>query len=178
MATPPIDRTDGSARIACMRSEPRPTPDRRRPALLLALLTLLLDVAAKSLALELVGEGREQPLLSWLTVSPLYNRDGVLGLWGSAAELLPALIAGAIAALLWTILRPRGRDTRSLLALGAMLGVALSVLLDYLVTGGVLDYLALRLGDLRLPLFNLADLLLLVAALVYLRPAKSTTPAA
>jgi len=144
----------------------------RRRALLLAALIVGIDAASKALV---VAYGAALPLsIGPVAITPFRNEGIILGLFAGEPTLIAFLVAGALIGLLAAliVMRPSGHLR---LALALLLGGALGNGLDRLASGGVLDFVTLGIGDLRLPTFNFADASLTLAvallALDFVRPA-------
>jgi signal peptidase II len=82
--------------------------------------------------------------------------------WSGAYVLLSAVALGALAAILWMV-RSTGPARRlRITALGLIAGGALGNLIDRMALGGVTDFILWHAGDVYWPIFNLADVFLLV----------------
>jgi signal peptidase II len=133
----------------------------RLPALLLALLALLLDQASKHLVLALHGMesgfiSAPLPFFNWVLV---WNRGVSFGMLNIHPEWMPLILLCltslmTLAMSLWMMLTPR---KLTLYALALVTGGALGNILDRLQHGAVVDFLDFHWHQLHWPAFNLAD---------------------
>jgi signal peptidase II len=132
----------------------------------LAALVLLLDQISKGWAQASLAGG---PIRGWLPglmdLQLVYNRGAAFSLFTGETSVL-ALISTAVAAVLvaW-ILRCRQGGPLALVAAGLLLGGTLGNGLDRWRLGAVIDFLALV--PIRFPVFNLADVAINLAVLVF-----------
>ena len=131
-----------------------------------------LDQVAKWIAAEVLTPGQPQVLISGLLDLNLRtNPHGAFGLFASfPADLrLPILLALGVLGMLAIVtfsIRTLGWSTRNSLALGLILGGALSNLTDRAVRGEVLDFIDIHIGSQgRWPTFNLADVAITAGSL-------------
>jgi lipoprotein signal peptidase len=137
-----------------------------------ALLVLAADQASKWWILDVIGlpEAGQIVLLPVLNLTMVWNRGVTFGLltnFGQWSYLLLAAIALAVVAGLVIWLR-RAESRLVAAALGAIVGGALSNVIDRLRFGAVVDFIHLHLGAWSWYVFNLADAAIVcgVAALV------------
>lgn len=141
---------------------------RRIDLILLALVVIAIDQVAKVLATAHLDPSRPIELVgSLLRLVPAENSGGIFGLFPGSSPLFALLSATAL--VLLALAYERAPD-RLLLTVGygALIGGALGNLLDRISHGAVLDFIDLGLGDLRIPLFNLADLAISLGVLALL----------
>lgn len=139
---------------------------RRRAALLIGLLVVILDQLSKAWAEQHLPAGVERPWMPGLIAFQLvYNRGAAFSLLTGAQGLL-ALVSAAVsvALVVWVL---RQSQLRALQGLGAglLLGGALGNGLDRWRFGAVVDFLALVPID--FPVFNLADVAINLAVLCF-----------
>lgn len=134
-------------------------------------LTTGFDQSSKQLALQLpvgkphaVIDGFWDWQLAYNTGAAFSSLD-----WGSATQLLLALLAAVAIIAIGVVayrLRPEQRAERIALALIA--GGALGNLIDRVRHGAVVDFISWHAGEHRWPIFNVADVALLVGVVAYL----------
>ena len=135
-------------------------------SLAIAALVLLLDQSSKGWAqASLAGGSSRRWLPGLMDLQLVYNRGAAFSLFTGATPVL-ALISTAVAAVLvvW-ILRSRQGRPLPLVAAGLLLGGTLGNGLDRWRLGAVIDFLALV--PIRFPVFNLADVAINLAVLVF-----------
>lgn len=138
-------------------------------ALVLAGNVLILDQVSKWWILTwLMMPARAIEITSFFNVVLTWNRGVSFGLFNNDYpynSYILATLSGVVAVglLVW-LLRVRVAQVR--LALSAVIGGALSNLLDRLYYGGVVDFLDFHLGGVHWPAFNIADSAIVVGAMV------------
>jgi len=143
---------------------PAPSPVRLAAVLAVAVTAGVLDQVAKWAASAALSPGTPVWLVpDFLGLELKTNPNGAFGLFASFPDALrlPVLLAlGVLAVTAVTLfsLRTLGFTTGVSVALGLLLGGAVSNLGDRLVRGEVVDFINLHLGGPRhWPTFNLAD---------------------
>ncbi len=137
-------------------------------------LLLVFDQILKLRALEHLSPTPTPLLGDLLQLTLVLNTGAGFGLLQGAPLLLGALSLGVGGALLLLLARPR-RPTRDTWGLGLVAAGALGNAIDRLGRGAVVDYLDLGpgLGPLdAFPVFNLADVLVTLGALLLLWPRR------
>jgi signal peptidase II len=135
----------------------------------IALLAILIDQAHKAWMLGpfAIEEKGRVPLTSFLDLVMVWNRgvsyglfsqDGDLGRW-----LLVALGIVGAALFSWWLWVTRGGFTT--LALGLVIGGALSNVIDRLAYGAVADFFLFHIGEFEWYVFNLADVWIVAGAI-------------
>lgn len=130
-----------------------------------------LDQAAKQIALSSLAPGVAVSVAPFFNVRLGFNEGVSFGMftgWFSGRPLiLAAIMAGIIVLLAVWLWRTRTRPQA--LALGAVVGGALSNVFDRVRIGAVVDYLDFHAWDYHWPTFNLADAAIVcgVAVLVF-----------
>ncbi len=115
---------------------------------------LAVDQSSKLAAVATLVEGGSVPVLGdWVRLTLTHNTGSAFGLVSSSAVLIAAggLVCLGIAA--YALLGGPSRAPRRELPLGLVLGGSLGNLVDRVRTGGVVDFVDLRVW----PVFNLAD---------------------
>jgi signal peptidase II len=161
-------------------SQPPRSLSRRSAAvlfLLVALSTAGCDQAAKHVARELLGDGAVHALLGGFARFELTQNTG--GFLSLGAQLAPALryslfVLGApalIALVLAVSLRSALASRAAIAGLALVTGGGLANWLDRLLyAGAVTDFVSLGLGSLRTGIFNVADVAILLGAVILLLP--------
>lgn len=124
-----------------------------------AAFALGLDQVTKQIVLSNLAPGVAVPIISFFSVRLGFNEGVSFGMfagWFSGRPLILAAIMMAIIVLLAVWLW-RTRKRPQALALGAILGGALSNVVDRLRIGAVVDYLDFHVWDHHWPAFNFAD---------------------
>ena len=138
----------------------------RLSSLAIAALVVILDQISKAWAQATLASGAIRGWLPGLIdLELVYNRGAAFSLFTGATQGL-ALISAAVGAVLvvW-ILRLRHGRPLQLVAAGLLLGGTLGNGLDRWRLGAVIDFLALV--PIRFPVFNLADVAINLAVLVF-----------
>jgi signal peptidase II len=100
-----------------------------------------------------------------------YNTGSAFSLisGGSAARIILAIIAAVALGVIGYLVRSARDDQRGLvLALGLMAGGAVGNLIDRIALGRVTDFVLWHVGDVYWPVFNVADVCLVVAVPLFL----------
>jgi len=154
---------------------------------LLAAAVVTLDQLTKSLVVHTI------PLYSYVTVVPgffrvshVLNRGAAFSLFAdspfryttAALALFSLVVLAVVAAVLW---RWTGGISRTGVGLALIMGGAIGNLIDRVVLGSVVDFLAFQLGSYHWPDFNIADSAIVIGSLLLisellLPTAKSAVP--
>ena len=125
---------------------------------LTVLLTVVLDQAAKALALARLGQGAVAVLGGTIQLALSHNSGSAFGLptppWAAIAVSLAVCVVVLVYVLRGGAALPRVRGV----ALGLIVGGALGNLADRLRAGAVIDFIDLRIW----PVFNIADIAITV----------------
>lgn len=129
-------------------------------ALLFAVFIAAVDLATKwTVAMALMDPPRTIEITSFFRLNLGFNRGVSFGMFSGLGSWGPALLsiaAGVMIVLLLIWLR-RVRQRAEAMALAAIIGGAVSNLIDRLHDGAVTDFLDFYLGALHWPAFNVAD---------------------
>jgi signal peptidase II len=138
----------------------------RLSSLAIAALVLLLDQSSKAWAQASLIMGTSRRWLPGLIdLELVYNRGAAFSLFTGATRILALISAGVACGLVIWILRLRHGRPLPLVAAGLLLGGTLGNGLDRWRLGAVIDFLALV--PIRFPVFNLADVAINLAVLVF-----------
>ncbi|MFH1679219.1 MAG: signal peptidase II [Candidatus Eisenbacteria bacterium] len=130
---------------------------------------VLLDQATKAIVTGRLGVGRSVPVAGDLfRITHVRNPGGAFGLFREQGALYTVLSIAAVALLFWIVLRGRPRTLGARAAIGLVLGGALGNLIDRLRFHRVVDFLDVGVGDLRWPVFNLADVAVVAGVAIFL----------
>jgi len=136
----------------------RASPARGRPLavfLCIALATFAVDQLTKALAAHLLRPSAPVPLLGpWLRLNLAHNLGSAFGLVSVGWALLVAAIAVCLVILVYAARGGLTRRPGRALWLGLIFGGSVGNLADRLRTGGVVDFIDLRVW----PVFNVADI--------------------
>ena len=123
---------------------------------------ILLDQATKFLALRFLQLNTPVPLIkNFLNLTLVHNRGAAFGFFQNQLLLFVLVSFFAIGLILYN-LKNKTNSIILKLSLGLILGGAIGNLIDRLRFGFVIDFLDLRVW----PVFNLADSVITIAALV------------
>lgn len=132
----------------------------------LAALVLLLDQISKGWAQASLAIGSNRGWLpGLLDLQLVYNRGAAFSLFTGATPVLALISAAVAAVLVGSILLWRQGRPLALVAAGLLLGGTLGNGLDRWRLGAVIDFLALV--PVRFPVFNVADVAINLAVLVF-----------
>lgn len=133
------------------------------------------DQASKSVAQSLLSETDVWSFWSdTVRLQLAHNHGAFLGLGSSFPEVLrdglfSLGVAGMLIALLGYILFSKSASPSSILAYALLLAGGLGNLIDRLIYGGyVVDFINIGIGPLRTGVFNVADVVVVVGALMLL----------
>jgi signal peptidase II len=136
---------------------------------MVTILAILMDQASKSLVERQMALGQSIPVIGdFFRLTFIKNAGGAFGIFLGGGWFY--LIASAVAvALIFLYLRrlPVGQILPRF-SLAMILGGALGNLADRVRGGVVTDFLDFGIGDLRWPVFNLADAFVTVGVLIFL----------
>lgn len=131
---------------------------RRKLALTVAILVLILDQATKQWALGRFNIGERMEVLPILDFTLAWNRGVSFGFFGGGgippwAFMLVALaIAGFLGWLAW-----QSESRMQAWGYGAIIGGAIGNVIDRGLYGAVVDFILAHWGDWYFPVFNIAD---------------------
>jgi signal peptidase II len=124
------------------------------------------DQAGKAWAHASLAAGRETTVVAgWLWFRLLRNTGATLGLLTGHSELIGSLSLLIVALLAVLAIRASAGGMAGVIAMGAVIGGALSNLIDRLRLGGVTDFIEVRFWPTD---FNLADLAIRLGVLAFL----------
>jgi signal peptidase II len=137
--------------------------------LLLGAATVALDQATKEAVSRALPLGRSIPVLSgFVRLTHIQNPGGAFGIFRGAGPAFMFLSIAAVIVLFWTVRRYRTETFASQAALGLVLGGAIGNLIDRLRFGRVVDFLDVGYGDVRWPVFNVADVAVVAGVALFL----------
>lgn len=144
---------------------------------------LALDQATKALASRTLLLGDPVPILGdFVRLTLVHNRGAAFGLFPGSRVPFIIVSTLAIAVVLYLFARDAYRSAFSRVLLGSILGGALGNLVDRARLGYVIDFIEVGVGNLRWPVFNVADsavtLGVLILAWNLARSGRHATPAA
>lgn len=145
------------------------------PPLLVGAAALLVDQATKALVAGAIPPGRSVPVFGeYLRLTHVRNPGGAFGLFRESGTAFAIASVAAVLLLLWTLTRYEARSRATRAALGLVLGGALGNLVDRFRFRRVVDFLDAGWGDLRWPVFNVADIAVVAgAAMLILATSRS-----
>jgi len=153
------------ARAAADASGPARLPRKRSTLLRVGGLVFIADQITKLFVLMLLAPGERMPLVGRsLALHHMTNPGSALGFQADRPWLVIALAlgsAGLLALLMYFL--PKARQGR-LLAASLALGGAAGNLFDRIRGPGVVDFVEVRVGPWILPVFNVADVAIMVGA--------------
>ena len=140
-----------------------------RTFILVAALTAFLDQMSKALAIIYLVPLTSVPILgSYLQFTMIRNRGAAFGIsLGPNSDLL-LLIISVAAIILIVLYYARSSPSRMWqhLSFGLITGGAVGNMIDRLAKGEVVDFIDCGIGDLRWPIFNIADIAVSLGAIV------------
>lgn len=135
-------------------------------AFALALAVVALDQLTKALALRNLTEVPVPVIGDVVRLVIRFNYGAAFSVaWGGPSVLL---VFNIVASLFLVYYMLRMKSTRVMLFLGLILGGALGNTVDRIVQGPVTDFIDIGLGTLRWPVFNVADIALVVGGALLL----------
>ncbi|MBN1826980.1 MAG: signal peptidase II [Candidatus Eisenbacteria bacterium] len=136
--------------------------------LLVALASVLLDQAAKGVVERSLALGESIDVIGgFFRLTHVQNPGGAFGLFRGAGAAFTALSTAAVVLLLAAAWRYPAAG-RSRIAYGLVLGGALGNLIDRIRLERVVDFLDFGVGGLRWPVFNVADIAVVVGVGLFL----------
>jgi signal peptidase II len=130
---------------------------------------VVLDQATKAAVSRALPLGRSVPVLSGIVrLTHIQNPGGAFGMFRGAGPAFMFLSIAAVLVLFWTVRRYRTGALASQAALGLVLGGAIGNLIDRLRFGRVVDFLDIGYGDVRWPVFNVADVAVVAGVALFL----------
>jgi signal peptidase II len=119
---------------------------------------LALDQATKALVTGRLLLGEPVPVLGdFVRLTLVHNRGAAFGLFPGSRVPFIIVSVVAIAVVLYLFARDAYRSAFSRVLLGSILGGALGNLIDRARLGYVVDFIEVGVGNLRWPVFNVAD---------------------
>lgn len=131
---------------------------------------LVLDLGAKAWVRTSLPSPDGLDLIPFVALRPRYNEGTTFGLLSghTTSGLLILMIVNAFAILVLWRWAARTREWWVAVGTALMAAGALGNLIDRLMTGMVTDFIDLHLGSWQLPIFNLADVWMIIGALLAL----------
>ena len=145
----------------------------------LAATVVVLDQLSKAWLVSQLDPGQRMEIIGDLVRFIHSQNNGALfGLFQDQAILFGIVSIGVVALIIWYH-GNSGRNTLLSVALGLLLGGAIGNMIDRFTLGYVVDWIDVRLGDLRFYTFNVADsaisLAILLLILTALLPSRAST---
>ncbi len=135
-------------------------------AFAVALLVLAADQVTKAVALANLSQVPVPVLGDFIRLVIRYNTGAAFSVsWGGPMVLL---VFNVLASLFLIFYMLRMKSTRVMLFLGLILGGALGNTLDRILQGPVTDFIDIGVGTLRWPVFNVADMALVIGGALLL----------
>ncbi len=159
----------------------------RRFHLLLTVVVLLLDRAAKWTVAQNIAVNDSIPVIPGFRLTHVQNRGAAFGLFADHPSewkltILVLFSLAAMSVVMFLLWKNSHTLTTTGIGLALILGGAFGNLWDRVANGHVVDFLDLYLGSYHWPAFNIADTgivigaLLLVAEIVVAKPAEEIEP--
>ncbi|MFH1278398.1 MAG: signal peptidase II [Candidatus Eisenbacteria bacterium] len=137
--------------------------------LLLGAAVVAADQGTKWIVGRTLARGESVPLVGDVfRFTHVQNPGGAFGLFRDSGSLFTFLSVAAVIFLFWTVRRYPARATGMRIALGLVLGGAVGNLIDRIRTSRVVDFFDVGFGDLRWPVFNVADVAVVVGVGLFL----------
>jgi signal peptidase II len=147
-------------------------PLRRRsslPALFLGVAVVIVDQLSKWIAGRSLVRGESVEVIGdFFRLTHVQNPGGAFGLFRGSGGAFTLLSVIAVAVLLYALWRVPPRAGPARLALGTVLGGAVGNLVDRLRFESVVDFFDVGVGELRWPVFNVADAAVVVGVGLFL----------
>jgi len=143
-----------------------------RPFILIIVLSVFFDQASKALALIFLIPSRSVPLIGeYVRFTLILNRGAAFGIsLGSYSHLILLVISlVAIVFIVFYYLRSSARHGWKRFAFGLIAGGAIGNMIDRLAKKEVVDFIDCGIGDLRWPIFNIADIAVTLGVLLLLK---------
>lgn len=138
----------------------------RKKSLIFALVVLIIDQIVKIIVDNVLAFNDLKPIIpNFFYLTKVYN-DGAA--WSLLSGSTVILIVIAIIALLFLLYYQKSfqSNKRNILAFALIYGGLVGNLLDRLVYGYVIDYFKLLLGSYNFPVFNLADMAIVLGVVL------------
>jgi len=138
----------------------------------LSLLVVVLDQATKWVAVGLLEPFRPVPLVPLLNFTLMYNEGAAFSFLSSAGGwqrwfFSAFALVMTVVLVIW-LLRLRPHERLTAMALSLVAGGAVGNLIDRVLTGRVVDFLDVYVGDWHWPAFNIADSAITVGVILLL----------
>lgn len=135
---------------------------------IITILGVLVDQASKWLVQSRLADGRTVTVIpGFFRLQYHVNTGAAWSFLSNAAWGIYLLsLVSAAAAVLFLILLIRIRDRRIRFCLSLILAGTVGNLIDRVINKGVIDFLSLQFGSYYFPIFNVADMLLVVGLLL------------
>jgi len=133
-------------------------------------LVVLIDQLSKWIVEQSLVRGESISVLGdFFRLTHVQNPGGAFGLFRDAGSVFLVLSVVAILFLFWALRRfPLATAGRGAVALGIVLGGAVGNLIDRVRTQRVIDFFDVGFSDLRWPVFNVADIAVVVGVGMFL----------
>jgi len=127
----------------------------------LSVLVIVLDQATKWSAAAMLDPYHPLPLIPLLNLTLMYNEGAAFSFLANAGGWQRWFFAGfagvmSVVLVIW-LLRLRSRERLMAASLSLIVGGAVGNLIDRVLTGRVVDFIDLYVGDRHWPVFNVAD---------------------
>ncbi len=127
----------------------------------LSMLVIVLDQATKWLAAAMLDPYRPLPLVPLLNLTLMYNKGAAFGFLAGTGDwqrwfFACFAIVVSVVLVIW-LLRLGPRERLMAAAISLIAGGAVGNLIDRVLTGRVVDFIDLYVGDWHWPAFNVAD---------------------
>jgi signal peptidase II len=137
--------------------------------LLLGLGVAALDQITKRIVSGGMIRGESIPVLgNFFRLTFVQNPGGAFGLFRDSGSVFTVLSLVAVVFLFWTVHRYPAHLTGMRVALGLVLGGAVGNLIDRIRMHRVVDFFDVGFGDLRWPVFNVADVAVVLGVVMFL----------
>jgi len=137
--------------------------------LLVGAAAILVDQGTKWIVAANLDRGRSIPVVGdFFRLTHVQNPGGAFGLFRDSGPLFLILSIAAVIFLFWTVRRFRTETAGMRWALGLVLGGAIGNLIDRVRSGRVVDFFDVGIGDLRWPVFNVADMAVVIGVGLFL----------
>jgi signal peptidase II len=138
-------------------------------ALFLAVAVVVVDQVSKWVVSGALRRGESVEVVGdTVRLTFVQNPGGAFGLFRDAGGAFTLLSVIAVAVLVWALWRMPSRTGPARLSLGVILGGAIGNLVDRLRFEGVVDFIDVGVGELRWPVFNVADAAVVVGVGLFL----------
>lgn len=134
-----------------------------------SIILLIIDLITKWFVINGIAVSSSIQLIgSFLSITHLKNTGAAFNMFDSY-QLLLGILAMVVIWYLLKLLSQEERLTKLKIVLYSMLitGV-IANLLDRIIYGGVIDYISFRIFNINMPVFNMADSLIVISITIYL----------